>query len=100
LATDSQSILARWGNHFSQLLNTDRIDNVRQTEINTVEPLVAESSAFKFELVIEKLKSHKSAGIDQMPAEMIMAGGRIFAMRSINLLHRSTNFRWLNVMVK
>ena len=92
--------MARWRNHFFQLLNIDRVNDVRQTEINTVEPLVPESSAFEFEFVIEKLKSHKSAGIDQMPAEMFMAGGRIFAMRSINLLHCSTNFGWLNVMVK
>jgi hypothetical protein len=28
------------------------------------------------ELVIEKLKSHKSPGIDQIPAELIKAGGR------------------------
>ena len=33
-------------------------------------------SAFAFELVIEKLKSHKSPGIDPIPAELIKAGGR------------------------
>jgi hypothetical protein len=33
-------------------------------------------SAFEFELAIEKLKSYKSPGIDQIPAEMIKAGGR------------------------
>jgi hypothetical protein len=27
-------------------------------------------------LAIEKLKSHKSPGIDQIPAELIKAGGR------------------------
>jgi len=36
----------------------------RQTEIHTAEPLVPEPSAFDFELAIEKLKSHKSPGID------------------------------------
>ena len=34
-----------------------------------------EPSAFEFELAIEKLKSHKSPGIDQIPAELIEAGG-------------------------
>ena len=33
-------------------------------------------SAFEVELAIEKLKSHKSSGIDQIPAEMIKEGGR------------------------
>jgi hypothetical protein len=28
------------------------------------------------EVAIEKLKSHKSPGIDQIPAELIKAGGR------------------------
>ena len=35
-----------------------------------------EPSAFEVELAIEKLKSHKSPGIDQIPAEFIKAGGR------------------------
>jgi len=30
----------------------------------------------KFKLAIEKLKSYKSPGIDQIPTEMIKAGGR------------------------
>ena len=33
-------------------------------------------SAFKVELDIEKLKSHISPGIDQIPVELIKAGGR------------------------
>ena len=35
-----------------------------------------EPSAFEVELAIVKLKSHKSPGIDQIPAELIKAGGR------------------------
>jgi len=42
----------------------------------TPEPLVPEPSTFEVELAIEKLKSHKSPGIDQIPAELIKAGGR------------------------
>ena len=34
-----------------------------------------EPSAFQFWLVIEKLKSRKSPGIDEIPAELIKAGG-------------------------
>ena len=44
--------------------------------IHTAESLVPEPSAFEFEMVIDKLKSHKSPGIDQIPAELIKAGGK------------------------
>jgi len=56
LFTDSHSILARWRNHFSQLLNIHGVNDGRQTELNTTEPLVPEPSAFEVELTIEKLK--------------------------------------------
>ena len=74
LIADSQSILARWRNYFSQLLNVHRVNYVRQTEIHTEEPLVPEPSAFEFKLAIE-LKSHKLPGTDQIPTELIKAGG-------------------------
>jgi len=37
-------------------------------------------------MAIEKLKRHRSPGIDQIPAELIKAGDSQFAVRSINLL--------------
>jgi hypothetical protein len=76
LVADSHSILARWRNHFSQLLNIHGVNDVRQTEVHTAEPLVPEPSAFEIEMAIEKLKRHESPGIDQIPAELIKAGGR------------------------
>jgi hypothetical protein len=75
LVADCDSILARWRNLYSQLLNIRGFSDVRQTEIRTTEPLVPDSSAFEVELAIEKLKSHKSPGIDHIPAELIKAGG-------------------------
>jgi hypothetical protein len=48
---------------------------VRKAEIHTAEPLVPEPSALEIELAIEKLKSHKSPGSDQIPAGLIKAGG-------------------------
>jgi len=71
LVADSHSILAC----FSQLLNVHGVNEVRQTEIYTAE-LVPKPSAFDVELVIERLKSHKSPGIDQIPAKLIKAGGK------------------------
>jgi len=75
LVTDSLSILARWRNHFSQLLNVHGVNDVRQKGTLTAEPLVPEPSVFEFELAIEKLKSDNSPGIDQISAELIKAGG-------------------------
>jgi len=37
---------------------------------------VPEPSAFEVKLAIEKLKSHRSPDIEQIPAELIKAGGR------------------------
>jgi len=52
------------------------VKDVGQAEIHTAEPLVPEPSASEVELAIDKLKSHISPGIDQIPAEVIKAGGR------------------------
>ena len=71
LFADSHSILARWRNYFYQLLNVHGVNDVRQTEIHTAEPLVPEPSAFEVYLAIEKLKSSRSPGFDQIPAELI-----------------------------
>jgi hypothetical protein len=76
LVTDCHSILARWRNHFFQLFNVHGVNDVRQTEIHTAEPLVPELSALEFEMTIEKLKRRRSPGIDQIPTELITAGGR------------------------
>ena len=47
-------------------------------------------SALEVEMVIEKLKRHKSPGIDQVPAEMIEAGGRKF----LSEIHKLINSIW------
>ena len=86
LVVDSRSIVARWRNYFSQLFNVHGVKDVGQVEISTADPLVPEPSAFEFELASDKLKSHKSTGIDEIPAELIKAGGRTLAWRFINLL--------------
>jgi len=48
--------------------------DVWQAEIHTAEPLVTEPSASEFELAIDKLKSHKTPGIEQIPAVLLKAG--------------------------
>ena len=76
LVADSHSFVARWRKYFSQLFNVHGVKDVGQAEIHTAEPLVHEPSASEVELAIDKLKSHKSPGIDQIPAELIKAGGK------------------------
>jgi hypothetical protein len=68
LFADYHSILARRRRYFSQLLNIHEFSDVRQREIHTAEPLVPEPSASEFELSIEKIKSLKSPGFNQIPA--------------------------------
>jgi len=54
LVTHCHSILARWRNHFSQLLNVDGVNDVRPTEIQIPEPLMPELSAFEVGMATEK----------------------------------------------
>ena len=90
LVTDCHSILARWRNHFSQLLDVHGVNHVRRTEIHTAEPLVPEPSASDVEMVVEKLKRHKSPGTDQILAELFQAGGRTIR----NDIHEIINPIW------
>jgi hypothetical protein len=76
LVAECHSILAGWRNYFFQLLNVHGVNNVKQTEIHTAEPLVPEPSDSEVEMAIEKIKRHHSPGIDKIPAELIKAGGR------------------------
>jgi hypothetical protein len=73
----SHTILAR-----CQLFNVHGVSDVRQTEIHIAETI--EPSAFEVETAIEKLKRHKSPGIDQIQAGLIKAGGRTICSRSMN----------------
>ena len=82
----SHSIVARWRNYFSQLFNVHGVKDVGQAGIHTAEPLVPEPSASEVELGIDKLKSYKSPGVDQIPAELIKAGGRTICLEIHNLL--------------
>jgi hypothetical protein len=76
LVADSRSIMVRWRNYLSQILNVHGVSDVRQAEIHTADPLVSGPRALDVELAIEKLKSRRSPGIDQILAELIKAGGR------------------------
>ena len=66
------------------------VKDAGQAEIHTAEPLVPEPSASEIELAIDKLKSHISPSIDQIPAELIKAGGRTICLE----IHKLITYVW------
>jgi hypothetical protein len=75
LIADPQNILIRWKNVFNQMLNVHGIRDVRQKDRHTAETLVPLHSLVEVKIAIGKLKSYKSPGTDNIPAELIKAGG-------------------------
>jgi hypothetical protein len=57
--------------------------------MQTAEPLIYAPSSYVDEISIEKLKD-KSPGIDQIPAELIQAGGNILRSE----IHKLVNSVW------
>jgi hypothetical protein len=84
LLADSNTILNRSKSYFSQLLNVHDVNDVRQIEIHTAEPLVPGPSHFEVEISIAKLKKYKSPGRDQIPAELYQAGGETL----VSVIHK------------
>jgi hypothetical protein len=72
------------------MLNEHGVHDVRQVAIHTDDPLVPEPRLVVVEIVIGKSKSHKSPGHDQIPAEMIKAGGETLCSE----IHKLTCSIW------
>jgi hypothetical protein len=71
-----QQILTGWKNYFCLLLNVQGPEGIRQTEIHTTELIFPEPSAAEVEFDIRNMKRYKAPGSDQIPAELIQAGGK------------------------
>jgi hypothetical protein len=65
-------------------------NDVRLIEIRASESLVPEPNALEVEMAIEKLKRYKSPDIDQIPAELIKAGGSTICSE----IHKLINSVW------
>ena len=61
--TECHSILGRWKNPFSQLLNVHGVNDAKLTEIHSAEPLLPELSAFEVKMAPEKLTRNKHTEI-------------------------------------
>jgi hypothetical protein len=68
----------------------------RWMDLHTAEPFVTEPSLVKVEVAIGKLKSYKSLGTDQIPAELIKAGGETLCSETYKLIHSIWNKRVLS----
>jgi hypothetical protein len=90
LLADSHNILNRCKNYFSQLLNVHNVSDVRQIEVHMAEPSVPGSSHLEVETAFAKLKKYKSPGSDQIPADLIQAGGKIL----LSAMHKLINSVW------
>jgi hypothetical protein len=82
--------LNRWKNFFNQVLNIHGVHDVGQMDIHTAEPLVPKPNFVEVEIAIGKLKNYKSPGTDQIPTELIKAGGEIL----YSGIHRLICFLW------
>jgi hypothetical protein len=63
------------------------VSDVRQIEVHAAEPLVPGTSCLEVEIAIAKLKKYKSSGSDDIPAELIEAGGEIL----LSAIHKLIN---------
>ena len=58
--------------------------------MHAAEPLVPEPSTFEVEMAISKIKRRRLPGVDQIPAELIKAGGKIIHFE----IHKLINSIW------
>jgi hypothetical protein len=73
--SDPHNILNRWKSYFSQLLNVQSGNDVRQIKIHAAETLVPDLSPFEVKIDIDKLRKSTSPGSDQILAKLIQGGG-------------------------
>jgi hypothetical protein len=66
------------------------VSDIRQIVVHTAEPLVPGPSRLEVQTAIAKLKKYKSPGSDEIPVELIQAGGEIL----LYAIHKPINYVW------
>jgi hypothetical protein len=64
--------------------------DIRQIEVHMAEPLVPGPNRLEVETAIAKLNMYQSPGSDQIPAELIQAGGELL----LSVIHKLINSIW------
>jgi hypothetical protein len=77
-------ILNMWKNFLSLLLKVHTVNDIRQMEKYTAEPLVPDPSHFEVEIATAKFKKYKSPGSDQIPADRFKQEMKHYILRCIN----------------
>jgi len=78
LQADPTKILEIWKSYFDKLLNVHERRNLKNVD--------TEPSEIEVEISIKKLKIFESPGIDNIPAELIKAGGRALVKKLHKLI--------------
>jgi hypothetical protein len=68
-------------------MNVHEVCDVRQIEVHTAEPLVTVHCHLEVEIFVAKLKKYKSPGSDQIPADLIQAGGETLVSAILKLIN-------------
>ena len=90
LQADPTKIIDVWKSYFDKLLNVHNGEQTEKFQIHTAVPWIPEPSEIEVEMSIKKLKNFKSPGIDNIPAELIKAGGTALTKE----LHRLISAIW------
>jgi hypothetical protein len=83
---DPHKNVSTWMNYFPQLLNVLWVGVLGRKKYRQHSHLCQSLAISVVEVAIGKLISCKSPGADQIPAELIQAGGKHYILRSTNLL--------------
>ena len=82
--TTEREQLERWKEHFSEILNQDEPDILRDLESEHARDMVnvnlSDMSLEEVRSVLRKLKNNKAAGADDIQPELLMYGGKTLEM--------------------